>query len=53
MTDINDELDAFRRVLDRVYPDIDPEVVRQVELAFPGEIELTCWMNEKKDQQSD
>lgn len=47
MTDFDDRWDQFHERLHRVFPDIDPEVVRQVENAFPGEMELTCWKKDK------
>lgn len=51
MTDFDDRWEQFHERLHRVFPDIDPEVVRQVEHSFPGEIELTCW--KKKEVQQD
>ena len=50
MTDLDNRWDQFHESLRTVYPDIDPEIVGQVELAFPGEIELTCWKKEEAQQ---
>ena len=48
MTALDERWGDFRGRLHEVYPEIDPEVVRQVEDAFPGEIELTCWKKEAR-----
>jgi hypothetical protein len=52
MTDLDDRWEDFRGRLHEVYPEIDPAVVRQVEDAFPGEIELTCWKKEAEQYTS-
>ena len=48
VNDLDDDWEAFRGILNRVYPDIDLEAVEKVEQTFPGEIELTCW-NKKNE----
>jgi hypothetical protein len=50
MTDLDDRWEDFRSRLHEACPEIDSAVVRQVEAAFPGEIELTCWQNEEAQQ---
>ena len=50
MTDLDHRWDDFREKLHEAYPGIDSAVVRQVEEAFPGETELTCWNNQEAQQ---
>ncbi len=50
MTDFDEGWEDFRASIYKACPGIDTTVVAQVEAAFPDEIELTCWQNNKAQQ---